>query len=181
MSILSDISSPIIKSIQSWKFLGITGILACDLNGAIAFMGKMPWYNFQELKYFRDITAHSKLIMGKKTYYAIPRYIANRQQNIILSRSKITQYPPSTSVTFAHITQLPLIVNNQLEHYFFIGGAKSLIPMLQHNILNRLLLTILQNEYEADTYINIAQICNSFSTQKTVFSSKSFQILYLQK
>src|SRR5690625_5975069 len=57
-----------------------------DKNNVIGYKNDMPWSLPNDLKHFKNVTSHSTIIMGRKTYESIGRPLPNRR-NIILSRS----------------------------------------------------------------------------------------------
>src|SRR5690625_3451929 len=64
----------------------ISLIAAMDKNNVIGYKNDMPWSLPNDLKHFKNVTSHSTIIMGRKTYESIGRPLPNRR-NIILSRS----------------------------------------------------------------------------------------------
>ena len=57
----------------------------CDLDGYIGENGTMPWHLPADLKYFRQLTWGSPIIMGRCTHESIGRPLPGRR-NIVLSR-----------------------------------------------------------------------------------------------
>jgi dihydrofolate reductase len=49
----------------------ISLIFAIDPHGVIGRNNSLPWHYPQDLRYFRDVTRHHKVIMGKNTYLSI--------------------------------------------------------------------------------------------------------------
>ena len=64
----------------------ITLIAAVDHNLAIGKEGKIPWEIKEDLKFFRDKTLDSAVIMGRATFDSIGRPLPNRK-NIVMTRS----------------------------------------------------------------------------------------------
>ena len=64
----------------------ITLIAAVDRNLAIGKEGKIPWEIKEDLKFFRDKTLDSAVIMGRATFDSIGRPLPNRK-NIVMTRS----------------------------------------------------------------------------------------------
>ena len=61
-------------------------IAAVDINLAIGKEGKIPWDIKEDLKFFRQNTANSAIVMGRATYDSIGRPLPNRK-NIVMTRS----------------------------------------------------------------------------------------------
>src|SRR5690625_3742942 len=64
----------------------ISLIAAMDKNNVIGYKNDMPWSLPNDLKHIKNVTSHSTVIMGRKTYESIGKPLPNRR-NIILSRS----------------------------------------------------------------------------------------------
>ena len=65
----------------------IIGMVAIARNFAIGKDGKLPWHYSSDLKFFKQTTTGSTVVMGRKTYQSIGRPLPNRL-NIVLSRTK---------------------------------------------------------------------------------------------
>ena len=61
-------------------------IAAVDINLAIGKEGKIPWNIKEDLKFFRQNTENTAIVMGRATYDSIGRPLPNRK-NIVMTRS----------------------------------------------------------------------------------------------
>ncbi len=61
-------------------------IAAVDINLAIGKKGKIPWDIKEDLKFFRENTENTAIVMGRATYDSIGRPLPNRK-NIVMTRS----------------------------------------------------------------------------------------------
>ena len=61
-------------------------IAAVDKNLAIGKKGKIPWEIKEDLKFFREQTLDSAIIMGRATFDSIGRPLP-RRKNIVMTRS----------------------------------------------------------------------------------------------
>jgi|TARA_B100000900_G_scaffold183253_1_gene155465 dihydrofolate reductase len=61
-------------------------IAAVDINLAIGKEGKIPWDIKEDLKFFRQNTENTAIVMGRATYDSIGRPLPNRK-NIVMTRS----------------------------------------------------------------------------------------------
>ena len=61
-------------------------IAAVDQNLAIGKDGGIPWDIKEDLKFFREKTQNSAIIMGRATFDSIGRPLPNRK-NIVMTRS----------------------------------------------------------------------------------------------
>tara|TARA_Y100000768_G_C23977223_1_gene683693 strand:+ start:867 stop:1346 length:480 start_codon:yes stop_codon:yes gene_type:complete len=61
-------------------------IAAVDMNLAIGKDGTIPWNIKEDLKFFKEKTENTAIIMGRATYDSIGRPLPNRK-NIVMTRS----------------------------------------------------------------------------------------------
>ena len=108
----------------------------------------LPWNIPEELKHFRAATQGSTVIMGRKTYDSINRPMPNRH-NIVVSRSAIKI--PNVEVC----TSLPEAIK-KAESYgktiFIIGGAQIFADALSRNLVDKMYLSFVKDEYNGDTF-----------------------------
>ncbi len=70
-----------------FKMSKISLISAMSEHGVIGAHNRLPWDIPEELQYFRQVTAHKPVVMGRKTFESIGRLLPHRH-NIVLSRDK---------------------------------------------------------------------------------------------
>ena len=63
-------------------------IAAISQNFVIGKDGEIPWYYKGELKFFREMTTGSVVIMGRKTWESLPKKPLKNRDNIVLSRQE---------------------------------------------------------------------------------------------
>ena len=123
----------------------ISLIAAMDKNNVIGYNNDMPWSLPNDLKHFKELTSHSTIIMGRKTYESIGRPLPNRK-NIILSRSG---YETNDDVeVISSIDEIKKLAKQ--EEVFVIGGGtiyEQVIPFA-----DRLYITRIDAELKGDTY-----------------------------
>ena len=62
-------------------------VVAKAENGAIGWGGQLPWRLRSDMRYFRAITMGKPIIMGRRTFKALPRVLDGRL-NIVLTRDR---------------------------------------------------------------------------------------------
>src|SRR5699024_854812 len=116
-----------------------------DKNNVIGYKNDIPWCLPNDLKHFKNVTSHSTVIMGRKTYESIGRPLPNRR-SIILSRSG---YRTEDDVAvISSIDDIKVLAKK--EEVFVLGGAtlyEHLIPYA-----DRLYITRIDAELKGDTY-----------------------------
>ena len=112
--------------------LQIAAVVAASENGAIGNENKMLWHLPADLKYFKQLTVHKAVLMGRKTFESIGRPLPNRL-NLVLSRQQGFSAKGCTVVSSLDeataITQ-----QNQIDTLFVIGGGevyKQMLPFAQ--------------------------------------------------
>ena len=86
-------------------------IAAISTNRAIGKDGKIPWYIPEDWKHFKETTAGSPIIMGRKTYESIGRPLPGRE-NIVLTRGEFS----APGITVLHsIEELMAYLQRQIS------------------------------------------------------------------
>jgi dihydrofolate reductase len=127
-------------------------IVAASTNGVIGKDGDLPWNLPTDLKYFKEVTTGSPVIMGRKCWESIPerfRPLPNRE-NVIITRN--IDYK---SYCDAHVRwNLELAVEEHIwgnEEVFIIGGAQ--IYKEAFKFADKLYLTQIYGNVEGDTFL----------------------------
>lgn len=124
-------------------------IVAFDDEKLIGKDGTLPWYFKEDLAYFKKITEHHKVVMGRVTYESILKSLKHplpNRENIVVTRQRLND---------SDIT-----VVNDLEHYlkaikpeekvFVIGGR--MIYNITLPYADKLYITHVKGRYHGDTY-----------------------------
>jgi dihydrofolate reductase len=154
-------------------------IFACTPKGGIGLNGKLPWRIKEDMKLFKKITTQvdndtgktNAVIMGRNTWESIPekfRPLPNRI-NIIISttmnkiETEELYNTNESSVYIVHsISELDLLLyklkhtkkGSKLNIPFIIGGAKLYNKMFELDKINKVHLSLVNEEYECDTFID---------------------------
>jgi dihydrofolate reductase len=102
-------------------------IVSADANGLIGKEGKLPWRIPEELKFFKETTMGSPVIMGRKTWESLPKKPLPGRHNIVLSKSLPNFYDKGISVvdTWKKAFAISAYVESQSDKIIIIGGAQS--------------------------------------------------------
>lgn len=123
-------------------------IVATDKNLAIGNQNKLLFWLPNDLKRFKELTTGNTIIMGRNTFFSLPKGALPNRRNIVLSTRKDTSFPGAE--TFSSLEEA---INNcsEEEKVFIIGGAsvyKQALPLA-----DVLCITEIDAEApEADTY-----------------------------
>lgn len=129
----------------------LIGIVATGPNGVIGKNGKMPWHLPDDLKRFKELTSGHSILMGRRTFESLGRFLPNRH-HIILSRNHnyIPPFDLPAGASYAVITDVSKIDTS--VPVFVAGGAeiyRLLLPLCQ-----KLYWTSVLGKIDGDVRIN---------------------------
>lgn len=122
-------------------------VVAIAKNNAIGKDNKLLWRLPNDLKHFKQITTGHNIIMGRKTLESLPKLLPDRH-HIVLTRD--SEYKVSSEMVSVFNSVEELLKSLGGEEYFVIGGGQIYRELLPY--CNKLYLTVLDKEYEGDTY-----------------------------
>ena len=126
----------------------ISIIVAMAANRAIGINNQLIWHNSNDLKHFKKVTSGHCVIMGHNTWLSLPgqKALPNRR-NIVIS-DRLDTAPEGYELA----TSIPQAIEMaQNEDEVFIMGGGSIYEQFLPKA-DRLYLTRLDKEFEADTY-----------------------------
>ena len=124
----------------------ISLIAAMGKNRTIGKNNSLPWTLPADMQYFRDKTRGKPVIMGRKTYESIGKPLPKRL-NIIVTHDN--EYK-AEGCAVVHSADEALKAAGNVEEVMVIGGSqiyKEFLPKV-----NRMYLTLIDAEFEGDTY-----------------------------
>lgn len=127
--------------------MSISLIVAAAENGAIGLEGAMPWHLPDDLKHFRRITLGHVIVMGRKTWLALPKKPLDGRENWVLSSSLRAG---EGFQLFRSVDEVLSKDTPSLE-IMIIGGATLYQQFLPH--ADKLYLTRVHADYGADTFL----------------------------
>lgn len=127
----------------------ISAIVAKSQNNVIGKDNQLPWRLPSDLKYFKQLTLHHHVLMGRKTFESIGKPLPQRT-SIVLTRNALAS--PTTELYFVNsISQgIEIAKERQETDLFIIGGAE--IYRLAMPYLHRLYVTEVHTEIEGDAF-----------------------------
>ncbi|MEX0646710.1 MAG: dihydrofolate reductase [Balneolaceae bacterium] len=120
-------------------------IAAHDPNLVIGKEGGLPWHYSKDLKFFKETTMGSPLIMGRVVFEELNEKPLPGRENIVLSRTKEYGHVK----TFSSIEDALGYTAHQ-DKVFIIGGAKVYQQTLE--MADELIITEIKKEHEGDAY-----------------------------
>lgn len=123
-------------------------IVAVDEKLAIGLNGDQPAYIRGDLKRFKQLTTGHAIVMGRKTFEALPKGALPNRRNIVMTREPNLQL---LGCEMAHTVDEVIEICKNEEKLFVIGGGqiyKSFMPKA-----DRLLITRIHKSFSnADTW-----------------------------
>ena len=124
-----------------------TGIIVAIANqNAIGKDNKLLCHLPEDLKHFKEITNGHTVIMGRNTFFSLPKGALPNRRNVVLSPDEESFRGCET----AHSIEEALALCAGDEKVFFIGGA--MIYRQAYPIVDKLYLTKVHADFEADTF-----------------------------
>lgn len=128
----------------------ISIIVAIASNFAIGRNNELLFHLPNDLKRFRQITTGHPVIMGRNTLLSLPRWPLPNRRNIVITDNPEDQFQGCEMVW--SVEEAVALVSNETESFIIGGGSiyRQFFP-----IANRLYLTVVDKEYEADTFFPV--------------------------
>ncbi len=125
----------------------ISIIVAVAQNFAIGLNNDLLFHLPDDLKRFKRITTGKALIMGKRTFFSLPKAPLPNRRNIV-----ITDIPgetfPGCETAYSIDEAIQLVINE--PEAFIIGGG--MIYRQFYPLAGKLYLTLVHKDLEADTF-----------------------------
>lgn len=155
----------------------ISLIAAMSNNRVIGHAGQMPWHLPAELAYFKKITSHKTVLMGKRTFASIGKALPNRR-NIVLTR-QADFFAPNCEI-FSSLAEALAALPADTESLIIGGGElyRQTLPLAA-----RLYLTFIDCELAGDTFFpqwDPAEWQESHSTYHSADSDNLFSFRTVQ-
>jgi dihydrofolate reductase len=126
----------------------ISIIAAISGNRALGKDNKLLWHIPEDLKRFKAVTSGHPVIMGRTTYESIGILLPGRM-NIIVTRNK--DYKIKGAVVCGSIEEaIEKAKQFDGKEIFIIGGGQIYNQAIKYT--DKLYLTLVEGEYDADTY-----------------------------
>lgn len=139
----------------------IKAIVAVDNNFGIGKNNQLLAYIKEDLKYFKEKTINSTVVLGRKTLETFPnKKPLPSRKNIILSRDKSLKIE---GATICNSKEEVLKKIKDDENVFIIGGQE--IYTLFYDNLEEIYITKIMNTFESDAFF------------KNVDEDKNFKII----
>ena len=130
----------------------ISLIAAVDKNNAIGKDNKLLFHIKEDLLFFKETTINHTIIMGRKTFEALPGVLPLRK-HIILTRDKnYTVNDPQVKIE-SSLKSLLEDLKDKDEEVFIIGGGEIFEQVMESGLVDKIYLTKINKSVEGpDTF-----------------------------
>jgi dihydrofolate reductase len=169
-------------------------IVAHDNEGGIAKNGTIPWNIKDDMKFFREKTINNVVIMGKNTFFSLPRLQPlPKRLNIVITRTPemYKSYEEMYSnIFFTSDENIHIVLENNREIFskkynlrpefsiFFIGGNE--VYRKYAPVCGVLWITKINNAYNCDLFLSI-NVDEKYYNSKLITNNKDFTITKFEK
>ncbi|SEE14057.1 DinB superfamily protein [Tenacibaculum sp. MAR_2010_89] len=123
-------------------------IAAIGKNNELGKGNDLIWHLPADLKRFKKVTSGHHIVMGRNTFESIGKPLPNRT-TIIITRNK--DYSKEGCLT-ANSIEEALELSKKDTDVFIIGGAQIYKQALESNLVDKLDITLVHENFEADVY-----------------------------
>jgi dihydrofolate reductase len=137
----------------------IKAILACDQEWGIGKNGALPWpHNSADLKWFKQHTNNSTIVMGRKTWESLPVKPLPNRENIVVTSGLIKG--PDVVVDMRSFYKILTQIKFQKD-VWIIGGAQ----LVEHclDVIDEFYLSRIEGVYNCDTFLPADLIMDNFN------------------
>jgi len=137
----------------------IKAILACDQEWGIGKNGALPWpHNSADLRWFKQHTNNSTIVMGRKTWESLPVKPLPNRENIVVTSGLVKG--PDVVVDIRSFYKILPQIKFQKD-VWIIGGAQ----LIEHclDIIDEFYLSRIQCIYDCDTFLPADLIMDKFN------------------
>jgi dihydrofolate reductase len=156
-------------------------IVAHDLNNGIGINNSLPWRLSDDLQFFKKVTSHKTIIMGKTTFKSIGEKPLPNRRNIVLSRKekrKNDQYEVYNSLESA------IAACSSEEEVIIIGGGEVYKQCI--TLVSKMYITVVNTSITSDTFFpawkhDNWKLINSKKIAQNAHNQFDFQIQIWEK
>lgn len=170
------------KSLVNYStFIMFSLIAACDAKNGIGLNGGIPWKSPEDMAHFKKITEGHVVIMGRKTWYSLPKRPLPNRMNVLLSNTEMTI--SSVDMTFNSIEQcVEWFTDNKArfkgKKLFVIGGASIYNQFLSKDLVWDLHITHIFGNYDCDTFITFPKDLKSSWGHTQLSPTTRYRVYY---
>ena len=129
----------------------ITIIAAIGKNYELGKNNDLIWHLPADLKRFKKVTSGHHILMGRNTFESIGKPLPNRT-TVIITRNN-TYFKDGCLIASSIEEAIELAKND--DEIFIIGGAQIYKQAIENNLVQRLDITIVHENFDADVFFPV--------------------------
>lgn len=142
-------------------------VAAIGKNRELGKDNQLLWKIPEDLAFFKDLTWNKNIIMGRKTFYSLPKKLSKRK-HIVITKQNIKL--DDDILVFHNINDLLNYCELVPEEFYVIGGASIYSALIDY--VSKMYLTEINASSSADAYF---PKFNENEWDKIVLTSKHYQ------
>ena len=145
-------------------------IAIVDKNFGISKNRKIPWEFSEDRALFQKLTHNSVVIMGRNTFFSHQNFPLKNRINCVITKRAIPN-----AICFSTLEEA---IKNY-PYAWIIGGAQLYNYALQKNLIDEAIITQVDQEYEADTFLDVEYLKNF--DRELLKKEKNYSVWKLKK
>lgn len=133
--------------------VAIAGILAMGKNNLIGKGDDLPWYVKEDFDFYREQTKHHDILVGKNTFFTLPKSLQKWSKIYIVSDDKNFNYENENVKTINNFSNLIKEYQNHPSKHLFVSGGYTLYKSII-NKCDQLIISFIKGEHSGDIFLN---------------------------
>ncbi|MBR2140807.1 MAG: dihydrofolate reductase [Rickettsiales bacterium] len=163
----------------------VSMIVARGKHNQIGKDNKLLWSIKDDMKNFKNLTTGHHILMGRKTFESIGKALPNRT-NMVITRNTNFVAPKDVLVFDCSYKAMDFAKSKGENEIFVCGGYTIYKFFLENNLLDRIYLTEVDYDGDADTFVpeinvNEWKVTELLKFEKSDVNEYSGRILCLDK
>ncbi len=129
----------------------VCGIVAVGPNDVIGCDGIMPWYSRRDLYHFKILTTPNPCVFGKTTFMNLPVQPLPKRLNVVCSSAYKNKL--CNGVLYVNSLENAIESCDMFPYVFICGGAKIYEYALQHDLIDVMYITKINDEILSENVV----------------------------
>jgi len=134
-------------------------ILAIAENNVIGKNGALPWHIPNDLKFFKDQTTGQPLVIGRRTYWSMPKSVwKTRYANVLTSDIESVCMPDAGQWHVGGCIRSMVNmakVNYNADTVFIAGGKRVYEDALRYDLVDEILISHVKGDFEGNVKLEL--------------------------
>lgn len=127
----------------------LSAVVATSLNHVIGRQNQLIWHLPADLRFFKNTTMGSPIIMGRKTFQSVGRPLPGRK-NIVITRDSLFNADGQFDITVVSTIEAAMDAALPAEKAYVVGGSE--IYRQSMHLLKEIYRTLIHHRFEGDAF-----------------------------